>query len=135
VHLVSASTTRIILGALVLWIGLWPAADAVTGASRVTVVLADAVPVSGCCGSCRPEPAPEEPSGGCPNSTEAASPCSGAKTSRCGQCFNLGGMVLFAVCCDGLDPELQCLGTTTAHHVEGASRHLQPPVPPPWALS
>jgi hypothetical protein len=129
---------RIACAVLTLWLGLWPAADAVTGASW-TVIVEPAteqagarcpLPASIIDGSAAPEC--------CPLSNRTDSPDSGcceAKQSRCCRCFSLGGMVLFAVAQWTLDADQVVRGTVSAAGMDAPSRHLQPPVPPPWAAS
>lgn len=129
------ASVRIVLGVLAIWLGVWPATDALTGASAVVMPVAEAAPVSGCCGGCAKVPTAEEAGGCCPTDDSSASRCAGAKSGRCTQCAKLSGMVLFTVCCDGVDPQLQCVGVAEAHGTKLISNHLQPPVPPPWSLS
>ena len=121
--------TRItILAALAAWIGLWPAADAVTGASRTIYVVADFVPdpatecttatAPNCCGS--------------PCSAETDAPaCGRPAATRCGQCFCISGLVFFTP--GELPPDLQPepQGCVTCSNCQVSTRSLQPPVPPP----
>ncbi|MBM4116634.1 hypothetical protein FJ251_02685 [bacterium] len=145
---------RIALGALALWLGLWPACDAVTGlAARSQIALPQvAAEPSGCCSEEPPaeptcaaaarhcaaaEAAP--PGAGCAHAKttgpDAEGACTGTKAARCGQCFCLGGLVLFATVCLTIDPDLAPVGTLPAASEASASRHprplLRPPIVPP----
>jgi hypothetical protein len=135
---VSARATRIIIAALALWLGLWPSADAATGASRVIVMAEDAAPARACCGGCpdvgRSADTPPEPCGH-GSSESAPASCPIAASGRCSVCASTGGLVLFAVAIDVLDPPLCCLGLASLADEALVSTHRQPPVPPPWLLS
>jgi hypothetical protein len=129
---------RIACAALTLWLGLWPAADAVTGASLTIVVEAATEDAGARC------PLPPslmdriEAPACCPldrTSVAADSGCCQTERARCCRCFSLGGMVLFAVAQWTLDTDQAVRGTVSAAGMVGPSRHLQPPVPPPWAVS
>lgn len=129
---------RIACAALTLWLGLWPAADAVTGVTQVVVVE----PATADAGErCRlPDSIIEQAAAtGCCALAEAfdaaASDCCESKQSRCCRCYTLGGMVLFAVAQWSLDPHQVDRGAVSAAAIFKPSRHLQPPVPPPWSLS
>lgn len=143
---------RIVLGALALWLGLWPACDAVTSLSAlsqlVPVAAAPAVAPAACCG----EPAadaghcaaqasrchaakPTARTAGCAQAegpcTDGDGACAGTKAARCAQCFSLGGLLLFATTCLSVDPELALVGTLGASRVARASRRPQPLLRPP----
>ncbi len=129
---------QIILATLALWLGLWPAADAVTGTSQVVVAVPmPPAPVASCAATecvlveaatlscCQMTTSPEAPE----------SPCCGKQMEQCARCFCLGGVVLFAVNQWTLEPDLAVRGTIAAATETGTSRTLQPPVPPPLAIS
>lgn len=139
---------RIALTALALWLGIWPACDAVTSLSaRSQLVTAPVVAApAACCGERAAEAAPcaqrashchaaKAPKAGpdCPhaNGTCSEGDCAGTKAARCAQCFSLGGLLLFATTCLSVDPELALVGTLAASRVARASRHPQPLLRPP----
>ena len=117
-----------ILAALAAWIGLWPAADAVTGVSRTMYVVVDVTTdladeytpttASTCCNS--------------PCSAKADAPACGRPAStRCGQCFCVSGLVLFTP--SEIPPDLQPepRGCVLCSNCQTSTRSIQPPVPPP----
>ncbi len=143
---------QLALGALALWLGLWPASDAVTGASRTVIVLTPAVAEQApCCGkgpapattcaaaaaSCRAASAAAPTAQACSDSeaacAKAKAACSGTKTARCGQCICTSGLVLFATASPRIDPQLDLVGTLCASSMIRLSRHLRPPLRPPMA--
>ncbi|MEZ4388537.1 MAG: hypothetical protein R3D98_13390 [Candidatus Krumholzibacteriia bacterium] len=136
-----AVTIRIVLGAFALWLGLWPAGDAATDASRTVVVIVREVPAPAAASACSLEH-PADPTGddapcchrAC-SGRAADGHCPVGKTSRCSQCFSLGGMVLFAASRPSLEPDLALLGTLCPCGQVERSRPLQPPVPPPWRVA
>ena len=117
--------TRItILAVFTAWIGLWPAADAVTGASRTMFVVADVAPdlAGECASTCCNSP--------CSAETDAPA-CGRPAATRCGQCFCISGLVFFTP--DELPPDLQpeLQGRVSCSNCQVSTRSLQPPVPPP----
>ena len=121
--------TRItILAALAAWIGLWPAADAVTGASRTIYVVADLVPDLAT--ECTPATAPNCCDSPCSAESDVPA-CSGSTSTQCGRCFCVSGLVYYvsAPLPPDLQPESQ--GCVTCSNCQASTRSLQPPVPPP----
>ena len=133
--------TQVALSALALWMGLWPAGDAITGASRTVVVMVSEVPATAAASACSLEhPAdPADHDAGCCRSScdrgDAARRCPTGKTSRSCHCLSLGGMVLFAAAQPTLETDHALVGTLCSCCLVGPSRHLQPPVPPPWSIA
>lgn len=141
-------SARLALAALALWLGLWPACDAVTSLSaRSQLVPTPAVAApAACCGErdagatpcasrapqCHaaktPKAAPD-----CPHAKGTCSEgdCAGTKAARCAQCFSVGGLLLFATPCLSVDPELALIGTLGATRIARASRQPQPLLRPP----
>lgn len=146
---------RIVLGALALWLGLWPACDAVTSLSARSqlVPLPVVVTPAACCGepvadsgACASRAsrcpatttAPATRTAGCAHAeapcADGDGACSGTKAARCAQCICLGGLLLFATPCLSIDPELALVGTLGASRIARSSRQpqplLRPPIPP-----
>jgi hypothetical protein len=184
-RLAAAIAPRILLGLLALWLGLWPAADGATGASRglatplpgaatettpaspaaTTAASAPDAPAaaSSACGGCCCDrtapsagPADADVARAAPGATDAATPptdhpagccptpdpaapavpsCPAGKTARCVSCCGAGGMVLFATATVSLEADHAVVGTLGPCCERGDSRHLQPPVPPPWPVA
>jgi hypothetical protein len=125
-------------------LGFSPTADLLTGGASRIVISRSAqaaacpqierdtcgeVPIPGCCGV--GEASPEVPV--CrPEATTSASRCAGEPGTRpCGQCFFVGGLLLFAVAEPSHDPDLQLLGRVASGDPPSVLRFLTPPVPPP----
>ena len=136
--------TPVFVVALAGLLGLSPTADSlIGGASRIVISRSaqaaacpqverdtcDEAPISGCCGvgeaspevrACRAE------------ATTSASRCAGEPGTRpCGQCFFVGGLLLFAVAEPPHDPDLRLLGRIAPGDPPAVLRFLIPPVPPP----
>jgi len=98
----------------------------VTGISRTIVVrttAAETTPSTDCTRSCD-----EADAASCPRGQNG-------QTARCCQCFWLGGITLLGAAQVSLDPDVAQVGTLCPCSEVGRTHHLQPPVPPPWALS
>ena len=95
-----------------------PAADAPAATVPASDTAADR---SGCC----PEPC---------NGPPAVPTCPAGKMARCSACCGAGGMVLFATAVPSLEADHAVVGTLCPCCQVGSSRHLQPPVPPPWMV-
>ena len=130
--------SQLTLAFLALWLGLWPAADAVTGVSRTIVVepVAATTISNGAAKACLLVEATVLSCCQLATSPEAPEPsCCGQTREQCARCFSLGGVVLMAVNQWNLEPDLDPRETLAAATEVGESRTLQPPVPPPWAIS
>jgi hypothetical protein len=76
----AARIRQFTLGAFALWLALWPAGDAITGASQVLIVAAAAAEGSASC--CESAPAVAEPEARC-GAAAAAVPHCAAAVSAC----------------------------------------------------
>lgn len=149
---------KLAVGALALWLAVWPVGDAITGASRTLILLPPAAAESAACSEMDPSPAPgcgaaarcgesrraERVVEACGDShsacaasaatnAESKPACPGAKAARCGQCQSIGGVVLFATAPPGHLPDLELVGILSAIRIVRPSRSLQPLVRPPIA--
>lgn len=144
---------RFTLGALALWLGLWPAGDAITGASNIMLDLSPqeaplacqagapaeapaCAPGTGCHQTCRGEPAPAACAPartlcGADCRSRAQSDCTNTQTARCGQCQCIGGLVLFADSPPQFEPDLKVVGMLSAAGSDATSRCPRPPLRPP----
>ena len=141
---------RIALGALALWLGLWPAGDAISSASVTMLDISQpatpptscnagapaAAPscaaASGCQRFCGDAPVPK----GCdkartPCGTSGKSDCAGTSAARCGQCQCIGGLVFFAASPPRFDPDLTVVGTARIATIYASSRSPRPLLRPP----
>lgn len=153
---VTALVRQITLGAFALWLGLWPAGDAITGTSQTLIVLAPAAeePAPSCghdpaaavpcasattaCGASSGEEASQGGSDAEANCARARLTCADAKpacvdtkAARCGQCSCISGLVLFATAPLRIDPDLEPMDTLNPSNRFGLSHSIQPPVRPP----
>jgi hypothetical protein len=149
----NATTPRLLLVALALWLAFWPATSAAT---RVVPYDAPAMATGaagdGCAdGCCQAVPAATRTGcgGARPSAGDADAPapcrdrcgdpaavptCPAGKTARCAACFGSGGVVLFVTACPELGVDRTLVGIVPPCCQICSSRHLQPPVPPPWPV-
>ena len=123
-------TRGILLATLAAWIGLWPAADAVTCASRTVFVFAENASVPPCSRHLASDQAPTCGGSSC-NSDDDAPACSGAATSGCGQLFCVGGLIFFTPAEPPPDFQPEPQNSVPCGSCRASTRCLQPPVPPP----
>jgi len=154
----SGLAQKLAFGALALWLAVWPAGDAITGASRTMIVLpppaAEPAPrfdfgpstAPGCAAAahCRESRGAErvvkargDTHSACAASVAAGTAskpaCADPKAARCGQCQSISGLVLFATAPPRLHLDLELVGILSAIRIVRPSRSLQPLVRPPIA--
>ena len=149
----NATTPRLLFAALALWLAFWPATSAAT---RVVPYAAPAMATEadgdGCAaGCCQAMPAAKHAGcGGAPpaggdagvpdrcgdrcGDQPAVPTCPAGKTARCAVCFGSGGVVLFVSAQPVFGVDRTLVGTVAPCCQVCSSRHLQPPVPPPWLV-
>ncbi len=96
-----------------------------------------AASAGGCCSGAPEDEVPAATPGCCPepcNGPAAVPTCPAGKAARCSACCGAGGMVLFATAIPSLEADQAMVGTLCPCCQVGSSRHLQPPVPPPWPV-
>jgi hypothetical protein len=81
-------------------------------------------------------PSPDAPRSPAPQPGKPLPPrCPIGKTLPCCNACAVGGVVFFPAAAFAQDPGLAVIGTVDPDRVVATSRHLQPPVPPPWTSS
>lgn len=117
----------VLIGAL--WLGLWPAVDAVTVMLETAAPEVMARELSSCCED-------EAPAEGCAccgldcMSAGRAGCSPSTATSTC-QCSSLGGQLFLATAMAAGDLRLVQIGNIDTADQACPSREIQPPVPPP----
>ncbi len=155
---IRAGSSTVALAALALWLALWPAADAITGASNTVLDLSSpgAAPTAHCADapdelsdcasapSCSRMLAANQGAKACGDTrsrcatdpipdSEGDLACAGTNAARCGQCQCIGGLVLFAASPPQFSPDLELVGTLSAARFDEASRCPRPLLRPPMA--
>jgi len=72
----------------------------------------------------------------CQERSESPAPPTGCplgKSARCASCCGPGGMVLFVAASPTLEADRAVVGLIDTSGKLASSRHLKPPVPPPWS--
>jgi hypothetical protein len=114
---------------IALWVGLWPAVDAITVAPETSPPEIAAQEPSSCCEDVTPTEGCTCCDLGCLGAGDAGCfPSTAAATCKCA---HVGGQVFVALLWTAADLHLVQVGQVDPADQIGLSRKVQPPVPPP----